>query len=104
MITPIEITKGEFKAVQEYRKNMASGQTDDAPPLVEAAIARVLRMLVESAGGDLQYLASQPNLAPQLRAIISHLNEQRSSSPSPLAQPLPPQLSEADRLLFFADL
>ncbi|KAI0251748.1 hypothetical protein BJV78DRAFT_1208446 [Lactifluus subvellereus] len=62
-VAPIEITKGEFKAVQDYRKTMKSGQTDDAPPLVEAAVAKVLMMLIESAGGDLQYLASLPNLA-----------------------------------------
>ena len=39
-ITPIEVAKGDFRAVQEYRRNTSSGQTDDAPPIVEAAIAR----------------------------------------------------------------
>jgi hypothetical protein len=88
---------------------MSSGQTDDAPPIVEVAIARVLGMMAECVlvGGDLEFLASQPNLAPQLRALfpISHLsNEQRTTSPPPLAQPQTLQLSEAERFLLFPDL
>ena len=89
-VAPIEITKGEFQAVQEYRRTK-SEQTDEAPPLVEAAIAKVLMMLIESVGGDLQYLASLPNLAPQLRTIVAYLSEQQSPSPSPSVQPQTPQ-------------
>ena len=89
-VAPIEITKGEFQAVQEYRRTK-SEQTDEAPPLVEAAIAKVLMMLIESVGGDLQYLASLPNLAPQLRTIVAYLGEQRSPSPPPSAPPQTPQ-------------
>jgi hypothetical protein len=97
-VAPVEVTNGEFEAVKEYRNSMKPGQSDDAPPLVEAAIAKVLTMLIESAGGDLWYLLSLPNLAPQFRTIIAHLAEQWSPS-SPLGTASTSSLSEPDEFL-----
>jgi hypothetical protein len=46
-------------------------------------------MLIDSVGGDLQCILSQPKLAPQLRNIVAILNEERSPSPSPSPSPGP---------------
>ncbi|KAH9972961.1 hypothetical protein BGW80DRAFT_1252319 [Lactifluus volemus] len=88
-VSPLEITVGEFSAVSAYRKARDFGKTDVAPPLVDAAIAKVMKMLIDSVGGDLQCILSQPKLAPQLRNIVAILNEERSPSPSPSPSPGP---------------
>jgi hypothetical protein len=46
-------------------------------------------MLIDSVGGNLEPIVSQPKLAPQLRTIVDLLNEERSPSPSPSPSPGP---------------
>lgn len=92
--SPIEITIGEFKSVQAFRDDPEFGKTDDAPPLVETALAKMMTMLMESTGSNLADLISPPDLAPEPQhppAIADHLDKDEESSPSPSPSPIQPQ-------------
>jgi hypothetical protein len=97
--SPLEVTIGEFKSIQAFRNNPESGKTDDeTPALVEAAVVKMVKMVMEGTGSDLEDIIFPPDLASEPQhppAIAGHLDkdEQRSPSPSPspIQRPQTPQ-------------
>ncbi len=85
---PLAISKGEFDALQKFRKTPTPGKEVRAPALVEAVVFRLITMLIgatrlpEPASPD-----SQP--ADGSADAAAPAEEQPSPSPSP-ADPSPP--------------
>lgn len=93
-IFPVEITQEEFRSIQEFRDDPEFGKTDDAPPLVETALARMVVMLMESTGCDLEDIIYPPDVAPEPQhppAVADHLDKDEERSPSPSPSPIQPQ-------------
>ncbi|KAH9972956.1 hypothetical protein BGW80DRAFT_1310706 [Lactifluus volemus] len=64
--SPLEVTIGEFKSIQAFRNNPESGKTDDeTPSLVEAAVVKMVKMVMEGTGSDLEDIIFPPDLASE---------------------------------------